>query len=446
MTKTSMERPGWLVVGLVSMLFLSPVQDSFLQATPLNVAGASPAFLILLLIWLIFGAHALVSGSWLRRAIPVWLLAYSIAFMLLNIFYAVAFGFEAYGENLLIKGCKIGILLGALVSVAWLYSSYTLPRFSLIVRIAYGVALGGMVLDMIFHDFWIHNTWIHGSIILNTGFDFGKVDNRPHGFSSESSTLAITLATLGLLCASTALSKSTRWFWVTITFVSLLLVGSKAAPLLMLSSLVFAVFLMLARGGSTRQIFTIVCAGVFVVLSLPLWQTIFVSYVFDPFLYDVEAGMSVATRLTLWIGALMTVLKYPLGVGLSGYLPAVVQSIDQAGTYAEMLFSIPLNLSEVVGYTTQVTANAIGTKSLFLDCLIVFGIPFGIYWALAHMRLAKKLMHRGDVVPLSLLIMLAFALMSYIPGVGIYPIAIAYGWLFRRASGECLVPTSKSVL
>jgi hypothetical protein len=434
---------AWLVLGLGLLLLLSPVQDSLLQATPLRVAGASPSFLVLVMILLIFSARALVSGGWLRYTIPPWMFIYFIAFVLVNIYYAAAFDFEAHGENLLIKGAKIAILLGALAAVGWLFASYALPRFSLIVRLSYGVALGGMLLDIAFHEFLVNNIWVHGSNIMTPLFDI--VDNRPHGFSVESSTLSITLSTLGLLCASTARSGRSRWLWVILTFASVLPVNSKAGPILMVVSFVSALFL---RGVSFRLIANSVgVVAVALVLGQDFWRRMWDAYVIAPFLYDIESGTSVATRITLWVGALATAFKHPWGVGFSGYLPAVVQSIDFGGAFAELLLDMPLNLSEAGGYVYQDTAYAIGTKSLFLDCLLVFGLPFCIFWIWAHAGLVKKLVRLGEVVPLALLLMLAFSLMTYISGVGLYPIAIAYGWLFRRVRGDFLasIPLSQSL-
>jgi hypothetical protein len=427
-------RPHWLVGLLMGLMLPASVfQDTGLQHSPLSIAAASPAFFILMLVWffrLSENPVDILLRARIQRLTVV--VAVVLTYVVLNVYFALQFGLVAYGENLFVKGAKIGILFASLVYTGWLFSWYTIPDLSTWIRVGAFICFGGLILDYTIHDALVRSWWLHYGV-NDERFGLIGFDDRPRGFSYESSTLGITLMVFGLLAALTARRDASRLASLVGTGVALIFCGSKAAFPIFFVSLICAVALT-----KWRWVLVVTFAAGPLVLLMAYTTMEQLLAVVDhnfllPFILDIEETTSVATRLTMALSAILSVVEHPLGVGMTGYMPALVAKIESAGELGGQLLGFPLNLSEANTYRFQDTSFAIGAKSFLFDNALVFGVPFVVTWLGGHWVLLQRFRKAKDTLGLTLLVGMFIPLTFYVPGVSLYIVAIAYGYLIQRS-------------
>jgi len=413
------------------MIPASVFQDTAMQHSPLSIAAASPVFFLLALVWVIRlsgnAVHSPVSTS-IYRFMVIAVLAY----LLLNIYYGLKFGLVVNGENLFVKGTKIGTLLASILYAGWLFSQYMLSSFTIWIRLGGVIAFGGLVLDYIIHDALVQSWWLHYGV-NDERFQLEAFDDRPRGFSYESSTLGITLLVFGVLAALTERRGWGRLFWLIGTSLALLFCGSKAAFLVFAVALSTASILTYSRwivvsfmvAGPTF------CAIAF--LTVDQWWPIVDQKFILPFILDIDETTSVATRLIMALSAVFVVVQNPLGVGFTGFIPALLANIDSAGELGSLLLGSPLTLTEVNKYLVQNSNLAIGAKSFFFENAVIFGIPFVLLWIFGHWMLIMRLRNSKDILSLTVLFGMFIPLTFYSSGVSIYILPIAYGYLIQRS-------------
>jgi hypothetical protein len=425
-------RPHWLVGLLMGLMLPASIfQDTALQHSPLSIAAASPAFFLLAMVWILRLSGNPVD-SLLRIKLHRLIVVVVFVYLFLNIYFGLQFGMVAYGENLFVKGVKAGILFATLVYAGWLFLQYSVPYASVWIQIGAFIAFLGLILDLTFHDALVRNWWLHYGV-NDERFELAGFDDRPRGFSYESSTLGVTLMVSGLLAALSVSNRGGRLAWLVGTGVALLFCGSKAAFPVFFMSASLAIVLTSNRSIAVSLLILSSMLGIIASMNMELWWPIVERFFILPFILDIEESTSVATRLTMALSAVLNILKYPLGVGMTGYMSALTAEIDAAGELGSQLLNLPLNLGEVSKYLVQDTSFAIGAKSFLLDNAVVFGLPFVIAWFGGHWVLLKTFCKVKDTVGLTLLIGMFIPLTFYVPGVSLYILAIAYGYLIKRA-------------
>jgi len=285
---------------------------------------------------------------------------------------------------------KIGILLASLLYTSWLFAKYSIPNFSAWVRVGAFIGFGGLALDFMMHDILVRNWWLHYGV-NDEQFGLMSFDDRPRGFSYESSTLGSTLMTFGLLAALTARKNMNRLAWLSGTGFALIFCGSKAAFLVFALSITFALVVPKTR---RALLITPVSVAIFLILGSLVaeqWLTDVFQSLLLPFILDIEQSTSIATRSTMILGAILNVIEFPFGVGFTGYIPALVAKIDSAAEISSQLLGMPINLWELESYQTQNSGFAISAKSFFFDQAVVFGMPFVLMWLWGHWFLLRRL-------------------------------------------------------
>ena len=425
-------RPNWPVGLLMGLMIPASVfQDTAMQHSPLSIAAASPVFFLLALVWVIRlsgnSVHSSVSPS-IYRFMVIAVLAY----LLLNIYYGLKFGLVVNGENLFVKGIKIGTLLASLLYAGWLFSKYKLSSFTTWIWLGAFIAFGGLVLDYLIHDTLVRSWWLHYGV-NDERFQLEGFDERPRGFSYESSTLGITLLVFGVFAALTERRGWGRLSWLIGTSLALLFCGSKAAFLVFAVSLSTAA--LLTKGRWIVVTFMVVGPTffVFAFMTVDQWWPIVDQKFILPFILDIEDTTSVATRLTMALSAALVVVQNPLGVGFTGFIPALLANVESAGVLGGQLLGLPLNLQEVNNYLVQNTSYAIGAKSFFFENAVIFGIPFVLFWIVGHWMLIMRLRNSKDIFSLTILFGMFIPLTFYSSGVSIYILPIAYGYLIQRS-------------
>jgi hypothetical protein len=429
------KRPHSLVGLLMGLMIpFSVFQDTAMQHSPLGIAVASPVFFLLALVWILRLSGNPVHGL-IHTRINRWVVIVVLGYVMLNIYYGLQFGSVAYGENLFVKGTKIGLLLASIVYAGWLFSNYTISSFKNWIMVGAFIAFGGLVLDFLIHDTLVRSWWLHYGI-NDQRFQLIGFDDRPRGFSYESSTLGITLLVFGVL---SALSVRRGWpclAWLIGTGIALLFCGSKSAFLVFAFSLATSALLT-----KSRWVFvTFLVAGPMLLMmafiTVDQWWPIVDQKFILPFMLDIDETTSVATRLTMAVSAVLSVVQNPFGVGFSGYMPALVANIENAGDLGSRLLGLPLNLNEVKKYLVQETSFAIGAKSFFFDNAVVFGMPFVLLWVVGHIILIKRYRNSKDAVSLTLLLGMFIPLTFYSSGVSIYILPVAYGYLIQCSRSQ----------
>src|SRR6185312_8330313 len=103
-----------ILLQICTFLFiaLSPIQDCFLQGTPMRSLGASPSLFPLCGIGLVAGARWLLSSE-LKVNVK---LLFCLAYVSITAIYGfLIFGTSSHGENLFLKGTTIFVSLGVIL-------------------------------------------------------------------------------------------------------------------------------------------------------------------------------------------------------------------------------------------------------------------------------------------------------------------------------------------
>ncbi len=359
-------------VCLFLFIALSPIQDSLLQGTWLSTMGRSFSLFPLALLFLISAGNWLLKGRFFVSKPLLLVIGYVLA---LTLYGLAEFGWHSHGQNMLLKSISSSVplilLLFVIFKVPYHYrgvvKSALLVAFALLVI---GFLLGS--LNVLGLKDLVENPFFH--FVRNTG-------ERPRSFATESSEFSIQILGLGLLSMHYARSKTLRISIGAIATILLIVGGSRGG---ILTFLLCLVILVLIR--KHRRWYQVAGA---ILLALPV--AFFTSFLI-PQLFP-ESSLteytSVATRGGMITCALVIVAHHPLGVGLSGFLPAIASYLPASMEYLQRLFRVPLNFKELAGYITS--AENIGTKTFFFDQLIRFGLPFALLFLIWSFRVIRKL-------------------------------------------------------
>lgn len=384
-------------------LVLSPLSDFPLQESPLGFLGASPSFLFISLAVIIHLLRKGISRLWM--VFFLWLTIMSV--------YGIAvYGFH-YRENLVDKGVRLTILLALFLAPFLLFHRSEILRYGSI-----GAFLI-LIFGILWNDLLGKEMFLHGNPNENM---------RPRGFALESSHLVMTTIALTAILASTISHHTLRIF---VFFAGLLLVfftESKGGILVIFfSTLLWYLFLLLSfmrrKVINVKQVFLL--SVLLVLLVLPT------SRLKDALLLDIQDYTSLATRTTLFFSSLLNLASHPLGVGTTGYLPALVENIPVA---LEVVSEAGLtNLEEVTGYYYSDNDKNISSKSFFFDGVVLMGLPFVIIYTWFSLLLLKRLSAQGDWILFICTSSLILGLVFFSSGLGLYAVSFALAWAWQRS-------------
>ncbi|MCX6830196.1 MAG: hypothetical protein NT002_13100 [candidate division Zixibacteria bacterium] len=404
--KTIKEFLFFLTIALI------PFQDTSLQNLPIGFLGAAPSFIPISLLLLIIFVEWMTNGQGLQLSRS---LVYIVGYIfIITVVYLVLFGTRSHGTSLIFKSFNLSILTGLMVLPIFFldYDSHRLPQY---IYAAFLIAVAGVVLiDLL------------GWESLGSGSFFHFHENRnmrPRGFSLESSTLSATIITLGLLSAHYART----WMAKAIFLLGVLLItfysDSKGGMIIIL--LTAAIVSLSAAGMKTR--FKILFIGIIIIaafFSITMLETRLVS--------DIDLYTSTSTRTGLMATSVVTMFYNPLGVGFSGFLPAINKYAPLAVDYLSRAAGGTFNFTELLSYVGADSDINISTKTFFFDNLLYFGLPFLVIFILFHRKLLVFLRKDNSLYLYAAVLFSLVALTTYVGGVGIYSFALVYGLAFRE--------------
>lgn len=403
----SAEKTRFVQVCLFLFIASCPIQDFVLQGTPLRSLGAGPCIFPLFAIALVEGAQWLLSRNMrVSRGVVI-----CFAYVLFTAVYGLLlFGVRSHGENLLWKGTTIFISLAAIVFAVKLdYDKSPVVRSA--IYVAFTLVIFGFL-------FGYANPLGLPALVENGVLHFNSMpDLRPRGFASEASQFSLTAIIIGLLSVHVARSRVGKTLLFLLTLGLLIASGSKGGIL----TLFICVILLCIMKWHSKWYHIIILLFVLLPLGFVLIWLI-------PNLFPDESFSSsgtVPTRFSMIICALMTVIHDPLGVGLTGFLPAVAKYLPGAMSTLQSIFPFPLNFDEVSDYL--VSSDMVSTKSFFFDQLMRFGIPFVFFFVVFIGSLLKRLVAERQRVLFIAILASTIAIVTYAPGTGNFAIPIVFG-------------------
>jgi len=399
-----------LVKGCVFLFIaLCPIQDFFLQGTPMRSLGASPSlFPLLAMVLLTFGQWLMAGDLKVDRVFLLCLMYVSLT----TVYGFLFFGFTSHQESLIWKSMASLISL-ALLMFAVNNIDYRMNSF---VRAGIYAAFGLVILGFCFgkeNPFGLPSlldtSWLHYTSLS---------ESRPRGLSSEPSEFSISAIVFGLLSVHLARSQAAKGLLFALTLGLLVASGSKGG---ILTLFLCALILGLMKWHSKWYHFAGTIFVLFPVGLLLIFRLI-------PLLFPEEvilASGTIPTRFSMILCALITVIHHPFGVGLSGFLPAVAAYLPGAMSAVQSYFPWPLNFDEVSLY--QTSADMVSTKTFFFDQLIRFGFPFALAFCFVVGKILNCLVARKQMIIAIAILASAIAITTYIPTAGVFTISIVFG-------------------
>jgi hypothetical protein len=242
---------------------------------------------------------------------------------------------------------------------------------------------------------------------------------RLRGFSVEASLFGFQI-----VCASVLIGiiyNIKLPFIVIATLMLAIITTSKGAAL----SFLICVCAFYATKGNI--LFRVVLSIFSVLVSL----LIFNFYILPSLTNDIESYNSVATRLTMFVTGLKVFIYNPLGVGYYGYIPAIYYYTPDVISWIGRLFPV-LNFSEVQSYTIIGEYKSVGTKSMFIDCLMYFGLLFLVPFLAYVKKLSKEFLLNNDRASFILLLFVVLSNLFFISYIGSYLTPFLLGFLSLR--------------
>ena len=405
-----------LLLGI--FIILIPFQDSALQGTPLRFLGASPAFIPLLLILFLRLARTTTSTALNRN--PFLLMIIAAFATLLTSYYSIfiymdKYSFSFLGYKLFSNGILYFFALYAIFALR--YQNTNIRRF---VIASFVLAAGGLVVTALLHlRFFEYKTIFHFTPNSNL---------RPRGFSMEASDFGATIGSLSLLSAHYA-RKIFRPIILAIGTGAIIFSGSKGSIATWTISIVFILVYIMSHDTKTNH--TKLLAYLFTACAGAVILFIGYDYVLG-MLYQSLPTTTIPTRVTMAFTALYISLTSPLGVGLSGVIPAVSQNVPHVVHFLQNMGFDNLNYTEVLGYANDPTGNDISAKSFFFTGIMIWGFPFIILYIWFNTTLFTRLWKYNNTPYLFGAFTFSFVgLSSYVGLLNLYCLSMVYGILYE---------------
>ena len=334
---------------------LSPFQDTILQYTPLKLAAASFSFIPLMCLFLLSGIC-----HWLRRPFVVnrtilIVVVYSGALCAANLVWIENGEAALHTQSLLALTLLSTLTIFTVFGVdyppsRWLRIAVYSAFFFTIVGIVSGEVLGANAISFL-------------QVTPN-------LSGRPHGFSTEPSTLSVQIVAVGMLTAHFLAKNWQKWCVGALSCALLVFSSSKGG---LISLLLCAIVLGIAK--SRASLLSKLIVSLVLIPSVCFGALLVVS-TFGT-LIEGNQTSTIATRMSMAVYALITVAHHPFGVGFTGFLPSIPLYLPEAMSFVQGLFPFPLWFGEVKEYLYPPQTQA-DCKTFFFNFLVFFGIPFAI--------------------------------------------------------------------
>jgi len=395
--------------ALLTLLFLFslPFQDLGLQRTALSTLGSSVAFLPLMMLLTIDLFSRLYKADCRFSKTFVFVVIYIVA---VTITHLAILGVESHGVSLVHKA-----ITTALVLALFGYSVFgiTYERYPRVTRLGVRIAFLLVIIGVAGSDFGIGGA---DYIFNNDVFHFTPyVDGRPRGLTNEASYLSVQIAAIGFTCAHLARGRSWRVLLLLSTIGLLVASGSKGAVATLALSLAGFALLWFKR----RQLVPVMSL---VVPILVLASVAFLNRFTES---SLEEFTTAATRASMAVCAVNTAVHHPLGVGLSGFLPAITRYLPKSMEIVQSWSNVPLNFLEVAAYAYK--AENVSTKTFFFDQLARFGIPFVVVFYVFIRRIVIGLLKIRSGSLLFAVLFVTIAICTYVQPLTFYSVAVVYG-------------------
>lgn len=317
-------------------------------------------------------------------------------------------GLQLNEVNLIVKSINLFILT-SLALFPVFFINYELANLKTLIFMAFAITIVGVV----FVDFLKIN-----SLNSDIFHFFPNLNMRPRGFSLESSTLSISILTLGLLSAYYTKRRRNQIYILTLIVGLLVVIHSKGG--IVTGLIVLGIIVIMYLHKTFKYLFLLTPVVLY-------FCYLVITKVAEMILIDIENFTSIATRGGLVLTSLFIVANNPFGVGFSGFLPAIKNYIPQAINYINNTFTINFNMTEITEMANSLTDNAISTKTFLFDYFIFFGIPFLIAFLLFNLKIISELKKTKSVFLLAAVLASFISVCTYIGGVGLYNISLVYG-------------------
>ena len=407
----SMRKSLFVQSCLFLFIALSPVQDFFLQGTPLRSVGASISFFPLLALAFCSFAEWLQAGHFKLKRNHLFCLVYML---LTSVYGLLVFGTASHGENLLWKGLTSFISL-ALFLFGFAGINY---RLSSALRPAIYAAFFLMLLGFCFsasNPFGLPS-FLETSLLHWVPASGG----RPRGLASEPSELSITVIALGLLSVYVTHGRIARIVFFAATIALLVASGSKGG---ILTLFICAIIFCLVKWHSRWYHVPIL---LFILLPLGLFLVFLIPNLFPE--ESIASSGTIPTRASMILCSLITLLHHPFGVGFTGFLPAVTSYLPDAMSSIQSISPVPLYFGEVSEYL--VSSDMVSTKTFFFDQLMRFGLPFALGFVVIIVNTLRRLAAANQIVLFFAILACAISITTYMTTMGTYTVAILFGVAF----------------
>jgi hypothetical protein len=246
-----------------------------------------------------------------------------------------------------------------------------------------------------------------------------NVSGRPHGFSTEASTLSVQIVSSGILVVH---FLRRRWQKVCVGALTCALLVYSQSKGGLVALLLCTVILVIVK---SRSSFVSKLVMVCVLAPVIYLGSIFALSLFTSII-EVNDTQTIATRLSMALFALIAVMHNPFGVGFTGFFPAMPHYLPQAMETIQSWFPFPLAFAEVQEYLTPPQKDA-DCKTFFFDFLVYFGIPFAVIFIGFVFRLLRQLLRNGLNSLFVGLLFSALALMTYYSSLNAYTMPLLFG-------------------
>jgi len=388
----------WLFV------ILTPLQDTALQNTPLKLLAASPAMLPLSALLFLCFSRVLVRLSIRRNVFIVFV--YIAVVCLANLFKPGPEGVGFELKALVAYGFSTALILFAVFGV-----NYKSRGFRVAVFTAFGITIIGIAINALIGP--------NAIPALQATTTVSDLSDRIRGFSTEPGSLSVEIVTIGMLTAHLLRRSWQKWCSAAITCALLVWSSSKGG---LICLLLCGIVLPLTRFKSS--IWTKLL--MFCVVAPIIWLGVLLSFSQFSDLIDTNQTATIATRLSMTVYALITVVHNPFGVGFTGFLPSIPRYLPQAMDFIQSLFPFGLWFGEVREYLDPPYTNA-DCKTFFFDFLAFFGIPFAIVFFVFAYRLLRELLHCSCYWLFVGVLFSIFALMTYYSILNAYAVPLLFG-------------------
>lgn len=394
-----------------AFVLLLPFQDSPIQNTPLRALGLSLSVIPLAgLLFLRFSEFWNKS----KNGVPMWFLLAAAYFLFVSAFSLVVYGSFSNGTNLIGKAINITVLHGAFVFAVF-GIDWDVKKLGVYIQAAFLIFVTILFLSDILGLKALDGFPLHGSVNGN---------DRPRGPALEASTAGAFLISMGCLAASVSKTRALRFFYILLAAVLLWTVRSKGA----FAIFVFAVMAATAFGRriSFRNI------ALAVLIGLGLGWFVMRDTVQQAINEMVATGStSVATRFTLWLTPFAALGGNPLGVGPTGYYPAISYYGLMVGNWLQDITGLPsLFFLEVRDYFFASTTEAIDTKTYMGNLVMMFGLPGLLFWLWGNIWLLWKVIQSDYANKIYLIAALSYVFLAgstYVSSTQLFNMAAVYG-------------------